>query len=132
MPNPTHALGWLRSRTQTRLVGRLTSDSSWAACGESTVTEAGIDMAQTSLPTPTSHPPGGGGPGWAGRINGSAVANPRIDIRVHQVCQQVDDDERDGEQEHDALHHGVVARADRVDQEAADAWPGEDRLGQHG
>src|ERR1041385_1264689 len=102
MANPTSALGWLRRRTHTRLVGRLTSDSSWAACGESTVAEAGIDMAQSS-----------------------AVPNPRIDIRVNQVCQQGDDDEREGEQEHAALPRGVGAGADRVDQQAADARPGE-------
>src|SRR2546430_11287974 len=106
MPNPTSALGWLRSRTQTRLVGRLTSVSSCAAGGESAVAEAGIDIAQTSLAAQTSLPPGGGG------RRGSAVPNPGIDIRVHQVRQQVDDDERDREQEHDALHDGIVALAD--------------------
>ena len=39
---------------------------------------------------------------------------------------------RVGEDEHDALHHRVVAREDRVDQEQPHSRPPEDRLGQDG
>src|SRR5262249_59190050 len=56
----------------------------------------------------------------------SAVADARVEPRVGQVDQQVDDDEAEGDEEDQRLHHRVVAVSDRVDHEAPDAVQGED------
>src|SRR5499426_881383 len=62
----------------------------------------------------------------------SAVADTRVEPRVGQVDQQVDDDEPEGDEEDQRLHHWIVAVGDRVDHEPADAVQGEHGLGDHG
>ena len=55
---------------------------------------------------------------------------PAVEHRVQQIGDQVDEDERDADDEREALHHGVVAGRDRVGQRLADAGEREDRLGE--
>ncbi len=57
--------------------------------------------------------------------------DPRVDDRVRDVDEQVDEHEHDRDEEDAALEHRVVAVEDRVLQPRPDARPGEDRLGEH-
>ena len=61
----------------------------------------------------------------------SAVADARIERRVQHVDDQVHDHDEDGDDQHRALHHRIVARSDRGDDVAPDADAAEHRLGQH-
>src|SRR3989441_2702508 len=70
------------------------------------------------------------------RAGGSAVgtavssqSDPRVEVGVEQVHDQVDEHERGREEKDRRLHHRVVAVVDRLNRQAADARPGEDRLG---
>src|SRR5215472_472446 len=63
---------------------------------------------------------------------GSARADARIEEAIDQVDAEVDHDEEHGRDERGALHDRVVAVVDRLDREAADARPGEHRLGHDG
>src|SRR5690554_3147231 len=62
----------------------------------------------------------------------SVIADPRVDDGVEEVDDDVHDDEADGDEQDGPLHDRVVAREDRVDEQAADAGPREDGLGEHG
>src|ERR1700687_955023 len=68
----------------------------------------------------------------AGAPSASGVMNAGVDICIKQVNEQVDDDECGAEHQHEALHDGVGAEKDRVDEEPANSRPGEDRLRHHG
>src|SRR5678815_4244861 len=61
----------------------------------------------------------------------SVIPDARFEPRVGEIDQQVHDHEAEGDQEHEGLHHRVVAVGDRVDHEAADSVEREDRLGHH-
>ena len=56
-------------------------------------------------------------------------ADPRIEQPVGQIGEQVHQHVGDGDEQDAALHQRVVAEADRLDQQPADAGPREDRLG---
>src|SRR5438552_17151385 len=60
-------------------------------------------------------------------MESSRVADPRIQERVGQVDDQVDDHEGEGGDEGEALHLLVVAGDDGVDPEGAEAGHGEQR-----
>src|SRR5262245_12743929 len=67
-----------------------------------------------------------------GEVTGtSSDSDPRIEIRVDDVHQEIDDDEGAREDEYRGLHDGVVAVEDGLHGQAADARPGKDRLGDH-
>src|SRR5580765_3536116 len=57
------------------------------------------------------------------------IANPRIDQAVQKIGEQVHPDVRHGDEQDASLHERIVAKADRLNQQAADARPREDRLG---
>src|SRR5512135_378459 len=57
----------------------------------------------------------------------TSVADPRIEQRVAEVDQQVDDDVHGGEQQRDALDDRIVAPQERVD-----GQPAEPRNREHG
>src|SRR5512137_443230 len=56
----------------------------------------------------------------------SVVPDARVEPRVGQVDQQVDDHEAERDQEDERLHHRVVTVSDRVHHEAAHPVQGED------
>src|SRR2546426_427913 len=65
---------------------------------------------------------GGARPGTATARDatpGSVIADPRIQGRVEDVDDQVHEHEADGEEHHRALHHGVVALVDTVQEHPA-------------
>src|SRR5215510_2835175 len=59
----------------------------------------------------------------------SARSDSGIDPAIEHVDHEIADDEAHRDQQHDALHQGVVARKDRVDHEATDARQREDVFG---
>src|SRR5690606_3903448 len=63
---------------------------------------------------------------------GSGIADPRVQERVAEVDQQVDQGEDGGQHQHRALHDEQLAGADGVDDQHAYPGPGEDRLHHHG
>ena len=63
-------------------------------------------------------------------VTASVIGDPRVERRVEHIHQQVDDDEARGTQEQHALHHGVVARQDALDDQPPDTRKREDLLGQ--
>src|SRR6516225_7088905 len=67
-----------------------------------------------------------------GPDSGLLVLDPRVNEAVAQICDQVDDDERDGQDDHAGLHLHVIAAGHRVHQQAADPGPRENRLDHHG
>src|SRR6266545_1963595 len=64
----------------------------------------------------------------AGRAS-SAIADAWVDRAVQQIDGEVDQRDDHGREQHDALHERIVALVDRLDEQPADAWPGEDGLG---
>src|SRR5436309_338965 len=60
------------------------------------------------------------------------IPNARIDETVHEVGEEIHGDVRHRDQKDAALHERIVAETDRLDQQAADARPREDGLGDHG
>src|SRR5215475_10703138 len=75
-------------------------------------------------------------PGWLvmassadGRHVASPESDPRIEIGIDDVHEEVHDHERARQQEDGRLHDRVVAVEDRLHGEAADSRPREDRLG---
>src|SRR5580704_6646043 len=62
----------------------------------------------------------------------AAMANPGIDEAIDEIDDQIDQDDDSGDEEHAALQRRIIAPADGIDEPMADAWPGEDRLGEHG
>src|SRR5438034_1435965 len=63
----------------------------------------------------------------SGAIDATVDADPRVQHGVRDVDQQIDEDVRRGRDEHHALHDGVVAGEDRLDDEATEARQHEDR-----
>src|SRR5574341_412304 len=61
----------------------------------------------------------------------SLQPDPRIEVRVHHVHDEVHQHERGREQEHGRLDHGIVAVVDRLHGQPPDARPREDRLRDH-
>ena len=59
------------------------------------------------------------------------AAQARIEREIGQVDQEVDHDEDEGDQHQIGDHHRPVERLDGVDDQLADAGPGEDGLGEH-
>ena len=57
--------------------------------------------------------------------------NPRIEDRVQDIDEHVDDDVHERDEQDEALSHGEVALEDAASQHASDAGVSEDRLGQH-
>src|SRR5262245_42528353 len=72
-----------------------------------------------------------GGAGAARLATRSASSDPGIDEAIEHVHEEVAHDEADGDQQHHALHEGVVPREHGVDDEAADAGEGEHVLCDH-
>src|SRR5262245_4082102 len=62
----------------------------------------------------------------------SSVANPRVEVRVQDVDQEVRHYEDRGEYDHDGLDNLVVPSSHGVDGQEAGPWPGEDGLGHDG
>src|SRR5947209_12154411 len=58
-------------------------------------------------------------------------AQARVDEEIGEVGEQVEQDIRRRGEEHDALHHRVVAVEHGIDDELAEAGNGEDLLGEH-
>src|SRR3954451_24452387 len=56
----------------------------------------------------------------------SMEADAGIDDAVDNVDQEICERENDCEGEDDALHHGIIARGDRINERLADARPRED------
>src|SRR2546422_2615033 len=59
----------------------------------------------------------------------SSQPNPRVEVGVEDVNDQIDEHEGGREEEDRRLHHRIVAVVDGLDRQSADARPGEDRLG---
>src|SRR6266851_2308794 len=59
-------------------------------------------------------------------------AQARVDEEIGEVGEQVEQDIRGRGEEHDALHHGIVAVEHGIDDELAETGDGEDLLGQDG
>src|SRR5260370_22374761 len=58
----------------------------------------------------------------------SLVANPRVQIRIREVDEEVQaDDHRRDDQVH-RLHHGIIDLSERLEEEEPDAGQAEDRL----
>src|SRR5713226_2986242 len=51
----------------------------------------------------------------------SLIRHPRIEKRVRQIDHQIDDDHQDRADDHDRLHHGIIAAGDRGKQQLAHA-----------
>src|SRR5678815_493958 len=62
----------------------------------------------------------------------SSVANPRVEVRVQDVDQEVRHYEDRGEHDHDGLDNLIVPSSHGVDGQEAGPWPGEDALGHDG
>src|SRR4051794_17798417 len=65
-----------------------------------------------------------------GATSASVIADARVDQRVADVDQQVDDHEHDDDEQDPALQDGVVAGADGVVDPRPDPAPGEHGLGE--
>src|SRR5581483_3667129 len=61
----------------------------------------------------------------------SLVADARVNQRVDQIDEKVDEDENERSEHDEALDHRIVALADRLDKELADAVEIENLLGHH-
>src|SRR5215469_16921253 len=59
------------------------------------------------------------------------IAAARIEPRIGESDDEFHHHEAEGEEEHEGLHHGIVAVSDRVDHETPHAVQGEDRLRHH-
>src|SRR3990172_6166180 len=62
------------------------------------------------------------------RTPASRDTDPRIEDRVQHIDRRVDHDEEHPDDQGDPLHHRVVPREDRLDDQPADSRPGEDLL----
>src|SRR4051812_42413404 len=69
--------------------------------------------------------------GWARAIGAAAsvaIRYPWVHPGIHEVGEQIEQDEHRRDHEHDALHDRVIALADARDQIRADARPVKDEL----
>src|SRR5215467_7837952 len=62
---------------------------------------------------------------------GLPIADARIEPRIGEIDDEVYHHEAEGDEEHEGLHHGIIAVGDRVDHEAPHAVQGEHRLRDH-
>src|SRR3984957_5442213 len=69
--------------------------------------------------------------GFVSAATSAAMANPGIDDPIDQIDDQIDEDDDSGDQQHTALQRRIVPPPNGIDQPMADAWPGEDRFGEH-
>src|SRR5687768_2812771 len=111
--------------TPTRAVVLRRSRRNASASGDSDVVAGAGQATPATLESSTSRtlPPLMGV-----AIRPSGVPDPRIQERVSQVHEEVDDDEGEGGDQREALHLLVVAGDDGVDAEGAEARHGEERL----
>src|SRR6478736_8431897 len=70
--------------------------------------------------------------GLYGEAARSAIVDPRVDVDVEDVHDQVDEDVEREDHQDAALDQRVVPAADRLDHEATQSRIGEHRLGDHG
>src|SRR5688572_18394389 len=63
---------------------------------------------------------------------GSVITDPRVDVGVDEVGDDVHEDEGDREYHDRTLDRRIVPRADRLHQQPAHPGPGEDGLGDDG
>src|SRR3954469_1572679 len=61
----------------------------------------------------------------------ASMRDPRVEIRVQDVDGEVHDDVADGDHQRDALDHEQVTDEHCLQEEAADAREGEERLDDH-
>src|SRR5215813_12470740 len=59
------------------------------------------------------------------------IPNPRVKHRIQQIDDEINAHEKYGGAEHRCLHNRIVAVIDPLNGQAADAWPGEHRFGDH-
>src|SRR5260221_2345618 len=59
-----------------------------------------------------------------------SLADPRIELEVRKVGQEIEHHDRDGQDQEAALQHRIVALVDGLPERLADAGPGEDVLDQ--
>src|SRR5215475_7852494 len=73
-------------------------------------------------------------PGDRRRATGtsSAVADAGVEVSIGDVGEEIDQHEGGGDDEQRALHHGIVAREDALDDQPSHSGQREDRLGEHG
>src|SRR5262245_6134329 len=96
---------------------------------------SGAPSATTSATSSTAAPKGASRARAARRRASqrrSVRPDARVDPAIEEVDEQVAQDEADRDQQHHALHQRIVAREDRVHDEAADAGQSEDVLGDDG
>src|SRR5258706_3183513 len=65
----------------------------------------------------------------AGDCHFLLIPDARVEPGVHQVDDEIDEDEDERREQHQALHHGVIALADRLDEQLADSVQVEHLLG---
>src|SRR5438094_714506 len=93
--------------------------SVWASHGAKTPTKTAV---RNSAP-PTVR--------FAPSFMASSVLDARVDHRAGDVDQRVDDEEEQHDDQDAALHRRDVALEHAVDQQRAEAWPGEQLLHHH-
>src|SRR5579862_7670607 len=91
----------LRSTLRSRM--RLQEARSKTSC--SSATSAGSSLSRTP------------------RAEGLSIANPRVEIGVQDVDEEIDEHEDGGDHQDHPLDHGVVTLVDRVEHQLADARP---------
>src|SRR5215468_3688763 len=67
----------------------------------------------------------------AGAALASLIADARIEVRVEEIHEEIDEDKGDREDHHGALHHRIVALVDAIEQGPAQPRKPEDLLGDH-
>src|SRR5437667_4360983 len=60
------------------------------------------------------------------------MANPWVQVAVEHVHEEVSYEIERAQHQHPGLHDGIVARGDRLEDQASEARPGEHGLGDHG
>src|SRR5215210_1117585 len=104
------------------------------ATSMSTITASGIVSSSDSVRVPRRRCGSAATPASSSGavVSGAAMAHARVEDRVEQVRDEVGEHDDDREDEHDALDHGDVAVADRLQELLPDAGQGEDLLDDHG
>src|SRR5437867_7450937 len=62
----------------------------------------------------------------------AGMADPRVEIAVEHVYEEVADEVERAQHQHAGLHDGIVARRDRLEDQASEPRPREHGLGDHG
>src|SRR5262245_66686575 len=87
------------------------------SCGASTGAESAVTTSRASTP-PENH----------GSDLRGAMANPRVEIAVEHVDQEVPREVEGAQHQHAGLHDRIVARGDALEDQPAQARPREHRL----